>query len=59
MEQLGKRKRRCIVYYERKIGNRGNRWISWGYSKRFGLGFSIDKYSINIDFLCFWIGIEL
>ena len=47
------------MHYERKIGNRSNLWISWGYGKRFALGFSIDKYSINIDFLCFWVGIEL
>jgi hypothetical protein len=47
------------MHYEHKIGNRGNRWISWGYGKRFGLGFSIDRHSINIDFLCFWIGLEL
>lgn len=32
-------------------------WVNIGYGKRFGLGFSIDKYNINIDFLCFWIGI--
>jgi len=34
-------------------------WLSFGYGKRLSLGFSIDKYSINIDFLCFWVGIEL
>ena len=47
------------MYYERKIGNRGNRWISWGYSKRLALGFYVDKYSIGIDFLCFWVAVEL
>jgi hypothetical protein len=33
-------------------------WFSWGYGKRFALGFSIDKYSINVDFLFIWAGIE-
>jgi len=47
------------MYYERKLGNKGNRWMSCGYCKRFGLGFSIDRYHINIDFLCFWIAVEL
>ena len=32
--------------------------ISFGYSKRFGIGISIDKYTFNIDFLCFWFAIE-
>jgi hypothetical protein len=36
----------------------GKYWFSWGYGKRFALGFSIDKYSINVDFLFIWIGIE-
>lgn len=36
-----------------------NSWIHIGYSRHgFGLGFRIDKYSLNIDFLFFWIGIE-
>jgi hypothetical protein len=35
------------------------KWISIGYNwKGFGLGFRIDRYSTNIDFLWFWIGIE-
>lgn len=29
-----------------------------GYSKRIAFGISIDKYSFNIDFLCFWFAIE-
>ena len=32
--------------------------IIFGYSKRFGIGISIDKYTFNIDFLCFWFAIE-
>jgi len=31
-------------------------WIHCGYSKRFGLGISIDKYGVDIDFLIFYIG---
>ena len=34
-------------------------WVHIGFNlKGFGLGFRIDKYSANIDFLWFWIGIE-
>ena len=33
--------------------------LAVGMGRRFGLGFCIDRYSINIDFLCFWIAIEL
>jgi hypothetical protein len=32
--------------------------INFGYSKRFGIGISIDKWSASVDFLCFWIAIE-
>ena len=31
-------------------------WMHWGYSKRFGLGISIDRYGVDIDFLIFYIG---
>jgi len=31
-------------------------WMIWGYSKRFGLGISISKYGVDIDFLIFYIG---
>lgn len=31
----------------------------FGYTaKSFGLGFRIDTYGINADFLCFWFGYE-
>ena len=34
-------------------------WLSVGFSpRRFGLGFSVDKYSLSIDFACFWITLE-
>lgn len=37
----------------------GKLWISYGYSfKRFGLGFTIDKYHMDIDLVFFWFGIE-
>ena len=39
--------------------NKFGKWIHIGYSwKGFGLGFRIDRYSLNIDFLWFWFGIE-
>jgi hypothetical protein len=37
----------------------GEFWFYFGFSKRFGLGFSIDKFSINVDFICFWAALEL
>lgn len=43
------------MYKETRIGNH---WVNYGYSKRFALGFSIDKYSITLDFFSFWITIE-
>lgn len=33
-------------------------WFYFGYSKRFGFGFSVDRFSFNIDFLCFWAALE-
>ena len=37
----------------------GKFWISFGYSfKRFGIGFNIDKYHMDIDLVFFWVGIE-
>lgn len=34
-------------------------WVSFGYSfTRVAFGFSLDKYSLQIDFLFFWLGIE-
>jgi hypothetical protein len=44
------------MHNERKIFKKY--WLSYGYGKRLALGFSIDKYSINIDFFCFWVGVE-
>lgn len=36
-----------------------NHWINFGYSfKRIGLGFSLDKYALSIDFIIFWFGVE-
>jgi len=37
----------------------GTTWIHYGYSfKRFALGFSIDKWHMDIDLVFFWIGVE-
>ena len=45
------------IYKEAKVLNH---WINFGYSfKRIGLGFSLDKYALNIDFIFFWFGVEL
>ena len=33
--------------------------VSIGMSKRLALAISIDKYSFNLDILCFWLSIEL
>ena len=36
-----------------------NKWVSFGYSfKQFSLGFTIDKYHMNADFVFFWVGVE-
>lgn len=36
-----------------------SQWVSYGYSfKRVAYGFSIDKYSLQIDLLFFWFGVE-
>jgi len=44
------------MHYEKKVAKW---WLSCGISKwRFALGFSIDKYNLSIDFLCFWVNIE-
>jgi hypothetical protein len=38
----------------------GKKWVSIGASKRrFAIGFAISPWSIDIDFLWFWIGVEL
>jgi len=34
------------------------KWISFGYGKLFGIGFEVDKYHFNINFLCFWFTLE-
>jgi hypothetical protein len=42
-----------------KTYNIKSKWINIGYSfKGIGLGFRIDRYSLNIDFLFFWFGVE-
>jgi len=34
-------------------------WVSFGYSfTRVAFGFSLDKYSLQVDFLFFWFGVE-
>ena len=36
----------------------GKLWFHFGYGKRLALGFCIDRYGIQADILCFWIGVE-
>ena len=43
-----------IVTKEVKVGKV---WISAGVNRSFGVGFSIDKYSFDIHFICFWFAI--
>jgi len=34
-------------------------WVSFGYSfARVGFGFAVDRYSLQIDFLFFWFGVD-
>ena len=49
-------RRRWGMHKEMKLGKF---WFSYGYSfKRFGIGFNIDKYHMDIDLVFFWFGIE-
>ena len=35
------------------------KWFNVGFSfRRFGLGFSFDKYCANLDLFFFWFGVE-
>jgi hypothetical protein len=34
-------------------------WFSGGYGARLALGFSVDRYAINLEILCFWLAVEL
>ncbi len=43
---------------ELNISKKRNVWVHYGYGKRIAFGFSLDKYNLSIDFLCFWIGVE-
>jgi hypothetical protein len=36
----------------------GKFWLIVGVSKRFAIGISISKYSMDIDLICFWITVE-
>ena len=34
-------------------------WVHYGYNwKRFGLGFSIDRYAFSLNLGPFWFGVE-
>ena len=33
-----------------------NSWITYGIRKGFGLGISVSKYGLDIDFLMFYVG---
>jgi hypothetical protein len=32
--------------------------LVWGIGKRFAIGFSLERYAVNIDLGPFWIGVE-
>lgn len=45
------------MYFEKPIGSA---YLSGGWVwKRLSVGISIDQFNFSIDFLFFWIGIEL
>ena len=49
----------CYTGYMHKEIQIKRLWVNFGYSfKGIGLGFRIDKYHLNVDFLFFWFGIE-
>lgn len=37
----------------------GKYYVLTGIHKGFGLGFCVTRYQITIDFLCFYIAVEL
>jgi len=41
--------------YERKIGKF---YISAGWKNGFGIGFSIDKYTMFVEIGIIWVGLE-
>ena len=42
---------------EWRVSNRV--WVSAGFNPRsIALGFSVDRFNANIDFLCFWVSLE-
>lgn len=42
---------------EWRVSNRV--WVSAGFNpRRIGLGFSVDRFNANVDFLCFWVSLE-
>ena len=49
---------RYTGYMNKEYRIKDRYWVQVGYSKGFGLGFRIDRYSANIDFLWFWISLE-
>ena len=34
-------------------------WLEAGMSSRFAIGFSIDRYYINLDLVCFFFTVQL
>lgn len=43
---------------EISLSKKRHLWVHFGYGKRIALGFSMDKYGVQADFLCFWFGME-
>lgn len=44
-----------MIGYENKVGKV---WIHVGFMRAFGFGFNVSKYGLNIEFLCFYGGLE-
>jgi hypothetical protein len=43
---------------EFRVREKGNWWIHIGFMRGVALGFSISRWSIELDLVCFYIGLE-
>ena len=44
-----------MIGYENKVGKV---WVHLGFMRAFGIGFNVSKFGLNIEFLCFYGGLE-
>ena len=40
------------------VNKKNNLWLHIGIMRGIAFGFSVNRYSFDIDFLCFYIGLE-